>query len=306
MPTVRYRGRTAAALATASPTTTATDAAGATAVATTAAWAVAAPPTTAPSTPPTAPATAPAKAPAEDDQAASAPPDVLEPELAPSVGPDTASDESPAGTVGAAEKQNDQWHHKMSVALGFQRPRHHLTKRETAGVVVLAVLALTGSLPGGQGTVEPPAPPVEPTPSGPAPGESGATAWSLEQEFASGDFVLEIDSYQDRLAELAGPGSVVAENGRWVLVGITVRNTGDEDGTFLPDQQVLVTEQGAEHANEPASALKHADFVLGIYPIKPGGSQTGFLAFDIPLEERPVELRLVGRISEPAVKVPLG
>ncbi|MDR1189574.1 MAG: DUF4352 domain-containing protein [Bifidobacteriaceae bacterium] len=213
--------------------------------------------------------------------------------------------------------QGDQWHHKASSALGFHRPKHHLTKRETAGVIVLAVLLLAGitlavlALTGNLGRARDQTPTPEPSaptaaPGEPAPGEAGATEWSLAQSFRQGDFILVIDSYQDALPALADPGSEVAENGQWALFGITVKNAGDQDGTFLPDQQILVTDKGTEYPDEPASALKHADFVLGTSPIKPGGSQRGFLAFDIPLEEKPVELRFIGRIGEPAVTVPLG
>jgi hypothetical protein len=213
--------------------------------------------------------------------------------------------------------REDQWHHKASSALGFHRSKHHLTKRETAGVVVLvvlllvgiavAVLALTGNLPGGRQAAPPsPTPTVQLPPAQPEPGSPGATKWSLEQNFRAGDFVLVLDSYEDGLAELADPGSEVAENGQWVLVGITVKNAGTEDGTFLPEQQFLITDKGKEYPNEPLSALKHAEFILGVNAIKPGGSQTGFLAFDIPLEDRPVALRFIGRIGEPPITVPLG
>ncbi|MDR2347801.1 MAG: DUF4352 domain-containing protein [Bifidobacteriaceae bacterium] len=98
----------------------------------------------------------------------------------------------------------------------------------------------------------------------------------------------------------------MSEYGQWVLLGITIKNAGDQDGTFLPDQQLLVTEQGKEYKNQPASALKYDKFILGASPIKPGGSQSGFLAFDIPLDDRPVALKLVARIGQPAVTVPLG
>jgi hypothetical protein len=247
-------------------------------------------------------------------------PGVAQPAGGEGMGDQTASDAgavTPGTGPGEDGQTEDQWHHKASSALGFHRSKHHLTKRETAGVVVLvvlvlvgivaAVLALTGNLPGGREAAPPSkSPTTQAPPAQPAPGAAGATAWSLRQNFRAGDFVLVLDSYEDGLPELADPGSEVAENGQWVLAGITVKNAGTQEGTFLPEQQFLVTDKGTEYPNEPSSALKHAEFILGVSAIKPGGSQSGFLAFDIPLEERAVALKLVGRIGEPAITVPLG
>ncbi|MDR0626615.1 MAG: DUF4352 domain-containing protein [Bifidobacteriaceae bacterium] len=225
----------------------------------------------------------------------------------------TASGTAPSETTALP----DQWHHKASDALGLKRSRHHLTKRETVGVIVLVVLALagiawgilalTGNLGGRTERASSAPPAASPTdPVEPAPGEEGATDWSLSESFRQGDFILVLDSYEDGLSALAEPGSEVAENGQWVLIEITVKNAGNEEATFLPEQQVLITNQGGEYDNEPFSAFKHAEFLLGVTTIKPGGSQTGFLAFDIPIDDQPTELRFVGSVSEPPLTVPLG
>jgi hypothetical protein len=143
----------------------------------------------------------------------------------------------------------------------------------------------------------------EPTPQ---PGESGATAWSVGRDFDSGDFRLTVIGYEDALPALSQDGGEIAENGQWVLVEIKVQNRGSKEGTFLPRKQTLIADNGAEYPNEPASALRHAEFQLGVDPIKPGQSQTGFLAFDIPIDSRAAELRLFGRVDEPPLTVPLG
>ncbi|MDR1119048.1 MAG: DUF4352 domain-containing protein [Bifidobacteriaceae bacterium] len=170
--------------------------------------------------------------------------------------------------------------------------------------IPVAIIALTGGF-----TPEPtPEPGVEETaaPPQPSPGASGATEWMMGRTFDTGNFELEILAYQDGLPALSEDGSEISENGQWVLVELKVRNRGDTEGTFIPLQQVIVTEAGDTYANEPASALRHANSNLGATPIKPGESQTGFLAFDIPIDSRPTELRLTGRIDDPPVSVPLG
>jgi hypothetical protein len=209
----------------------------------------------------------------------------------------------------AAPKRR-QWHHKASTALGFHPPRRHLSAKTSIALIVAAVLVLLAipvTIIGVTGGFDRPVETPQPVaPSSPAPGEAGATAWSLGRDFASGDFTLELVAYEDALAALAEDGSEIAENGQWVLVEIKVRNNGTKEGTFIPDQQVLIVETGQTFNNEPASALAHADFKLGVSPIAPGGTQTGFFAFDIPIDARATELRLVGRLGESPVSVPLG
>jgi hypothetical protein len=186
-----------------------------------------------------------------------------------------------------------------------------MTRGRTIGLVVAAVLLVIG-VPFGilyaNGTIhfggEPTA--LEEPAATPSPGDEGATDWSLQQTFVSGDFVLEILSYQDSLPALNTDGSEIAERGQWVLIEIRVRNNGPEEGTFVPDQQRLLTNKGETYLDEPASVLRYAPTDLGLEPMAPGVTQTGYLAFDIPIDSRPVELMLIGRLGEERASVPLG
>jgi hypothetical protein len=218
-----------------------------------------------------------------------------------------------AGTKPAEPARRHQWHHKASKALGFNPPRRHLSRTASIALIAAAVLAVVGvpvAILTASGAFErqtPSAPPsVVTADAAPLPGESAATDWSVGRSFESGDFSLEIVAYQDGLSALSADESEISENGQWVLVEIAVKNNGAKEGTFVPDQQILIVDSGAEYSNEPASALRHAESKLGALPIEPGQSQTGFLAFDIPIDSRATELRLVGRIGEPPVTVPLG
>jgi hypothetical protein len=152
---------------------------------------------------------------------------------------------------------------------------------------------------------------TKPTPSAkasvmPRPGDTGATTWSLNRSFQAGDFTLRIVDYQEGLPALAETGEQVSENGQWILMEISVTNNGAQEGTFVPEQQVLLTDSGEEAVNEPASALAHAEFNLGTTPIKSKQTQTGFLAFDIPLDCKPTALQFVGKLGQNTVTVPLG
>ncbi|MDR1440907.1 MAG: DUF4352 domain-containing protein [Bifidobacteriaceae bacterium] len=233
-------------------------------------------------------------------------------------------DQTASGTTTAPRRTDEapptiQKHQTAATALGIDQSRHPLTRQEQAGVVVLvmfalaaavlAVLALTGDLPWERGpssrsTTQQSAPPANP--DQPAPGAQGATDWSLGQTFKTGSAVLQITSYEAGLPGLGEAGTELSERGQWVLVGVTVKNGGDKDVTFPTGMQVLVTQSGKEYQNEPESALKYADFVLGANAIKPAGQQSGYLAFDIPSDDPPTSLRLVGQLSDPPVTVPLG
>jgi hypothetical protein len=195
--------------------------------------------------------------------------------------------------------------------LGFHPPKRSLSKATTvalAAVAVLALIAIPVAIIGLTGGFKPQTQAVEQSaePSVPAPGASGATEWSVGRDFESGDFTLQVVSYEDSLTALSGDNGVIPENGQWVLVEVAVENRGSKEGTFIPDQQKLVTDTGETYDNEPGSALMHAQFNLGSTPIKPGQTQTGFLAFDIPIDSRAARLTLVGRIGGEPVTVPLG
>jgi hypothetical protein len=170
--------------------------------------------------------------------------------------------------------------------------------------IPFGILTLTGGFERDSAVIQ--SPPAVAAPATPAPGEPGATDWSVGRGFETGSYTIEIVSYQDGIPALSADGSEVSENGQWVLVGIRVKNTGAKEGTFVPDQQSLIDAAGQTYANEPASALKHADFDLGTAPIPTGQAQVGFLAFDVPLDARATQLDLVGRVGEPPVTVPLG
>jgi hypothetical protein len=221
-----------------------------------------------------------------------------------------ASPEAPGKQPHKQHKRRHQWHHKAASALGFEPPKRHLGRGATIGLICGAVVLLVGvafgvfALTGGLDPDQP-----EPTveqPTQPSPGASGATRWSVGRTFEAGDFTVKVVSYADRIDSLGPNGSLVAENGQWVLLEVTVKNVGGQEGTFVPDQQVLTTLAGKEYVDDPASALAHAEFTLGTAPIKPGAAQTGLLAFDIPLDDSPAALRFVGRVGEAPITVPLG
>jgi hypothetical protein len=164
------------------------------------------------------------------------------------------------------------------------------------------VLALTGHL-GNEGA---PAPSASPNAATRSPGQEGATAWSLGKKFQAGDLAVTLTSYKDQLTSLDGEGKWVAENGQWVVIGLTVEYTGTDQGSFVPEQQVIVASDGKSYPNDPKSALHYKEDALGAEPLKPDDPQSGYMAFDIPLDKVPTAVEFVGKIGEPAITIPLG
>jgi hypothetical protein len=139
-----------------------------------------------------------------------------------------------------------------------------------------------------------------------SPPTSAHPDWVIGQTFEDGDLAFRILSYEDSLPSLVADGGEVAERGQWVVIQLEISNPGETERTFVPDVQEIVTNQGEIYPNEPASALRIAEPALGAKPIAPGDKQVGYMAFDIPIEAKPTELKLTSRVGEPALVIPLG
>jgi hypothetical protein len=128
----------------------------------------------------------------------------------------------------------------------------------------------------------------------------------LGRTFSSGDFDLTVESVDEGLASLTDDESYLSSQGQFVAIRVTVEWTGDGEGTFLADQQVLETEGGDQYRNEPQSAYIYKQTDLGAKTLAKGVKTEGYLVFDIPAQARLAALRFTGALgAEPAV-IPLG
>lgn len=79
--------------------------------------------------------------------------------------------------------------------------------------------------------------------------------------------------------------------GKFVLVRLTVSNTGDKAQTFNQSSQKLVDNQGRQLSSDPSAAIYLGDQNF-LAQINPGNKIDGVLVFDIPVDAVPKTLEL--------------
>jgi hypothetical protein len=215
-------------------------------------------------------------------------------------------------TPADAAETRDPWHHKATAALGFHKPRFHLSLGGTIALIAAALIVIVGLAFGGLALTghltsrDTPTAGDTPTPTAKQPGEEGATAWTLGRKFTAGDLTVTVTSYKDQLSALDGEDKWIAVNGQWVIIGITVEYQGADEGAFVPDQQFIEVSDGKTYRNDPSSAMHYQPVPLGAEPLKPGKAQSGYMAFDIPLGKAPTAIKFVGKVGDPPITIPLG
>ncbi len=92
--------------------------------------------------------------------------------------------------------------------------------------------------------------------------------------------------------------------GRFVLVDIKVKNTGDQAQTLFGDNNVLLDAQGREFSFDSEAAL-YMDQNAWIEEINPGNAVNVTMVFDVPKKVQPTEIRLHDSMLSGGVTVDL-
>jgi hypothetical protein len=144
------------------------------------------------------------------------------------------------------------------------------------------------------------------TPSAePTAGQPGATTWSLQREFISGDCSLVVIELESGLTDLVGDGGWTPQNGQFVSLQVAVTYHGAGEGHFPPEDQVLTTSSGRTYQPDTSSAEKMGQ-VLGLNPLQPEQAQVGYLVFDIAKDEQPTALEFKSDLLSEPVQIPFG
>jgi hypothetical protein len=147
------------------------------------------------------------------------------------------------------------------------------------------------------GTTAVAGPPVAVVPAGPAPGEAVRDG---KFEFA----VTRVDCSRttvvlERLKTTA--------DGKFCVVGLTVRNVGDGAKYFVGQAQKAYDAAGAEYGSDELAGLyANRGVEAFVRRIGPGETATGKLVFDVPKKAALVALELHDSPLSGGVRVPLG
>ncbi|MCL2788994.1 MAG: DUF4352 domain-containing protein, partial [Micrococcales bacterium] len=184
----------------------------------------------------------------------------------------------------------------------------------SAAAFVLAIVLIVVALSSGEPDEDPAAFPTAPTtsvtepstPTGPSPGQRGATAWSKGREFVSGDYSMIINGIDTGQTELGDDGSWTAANGTFIVFDVVVTYTGDGKGQFPPNMQKLVMADGRAYDADVASLSVLPREPLGTGPLDPNLATPGYLVFDVGTDDVPHALEFKGDILSPTITIPLG
>lgn len=118
-------------------------------------------------------------------------------------------------------------------------------------------------------------------------------AFGIGDAASAGDFEFVVEGIETG-RESIGNGFLNEEaQGQYLLVEISVTNTGNEEATFYGGDQVVVDTEGREHSAD-SGAWMYLDDEEGFFitDINPGNSTAGTLVFDIPTDATPASILL--------------
>ncbi|WP_147915481.1 DUF4352 domain-containing protein [Ruania zhangjianzhongii] len=125
------------------------------------------------------------------------------------------------------------------------------------------------------------------------PSEEPELTFGIGDAARAGELEFVVDGVETG-QESIGDGFLSEEaQGQYVLVEVTVTNTGSEEATFYDGDQLLIDTEGREHSSD-SGAWMYLDEDEGFFvtDINPGNTTAGVLVFDIPTDATPASITL--------------
>lgn len=191
------------------------------------------------------------------------------------------------------------------------RLAYYEDKKKIAWIVTGVLFVLGFLLRGASGGVDDPVtPPSEPaavapaeTEAEPEPAADEEPAAETEEEAApepdvpgigdavrDGNFEFTVLEVESGLSSIGDGFTAEEAAGQFVVVRVSITTIGDSSQTWFDSNQALIDDQGREHSSH--SATLWLDDGLVFEEINPGVTKEGVIAFDIPADAEPVQLRL--------------
>lgn len=143
-------------------------------------------------------------------------------------------------------------------------------------MAVMAAVAVDQALSGSSGAAP------QPAAGAPAAADDKAKTVGIGDKVSSGD--LELTVTQVRTTnEVSDDSGFITETarGKYVIVHITVANTGDDSLDFWAGSVPLIDSNGNKHDSTADVALVMGESDL-MEPVNPGSTAKGFIAYDVP------------------------
>ncbi|MEV7974279.1 DUF4352 domain-containing protein [Cellulomonas sp. NPDC089187] len=169
--------------------------------------------------------------------------------------------------------------------------RHKVLTGLGAVVVVAIVAAAAGG--GGDDTAQTPTSPTvanDTTATTEAPAEQAPaepkepTQPGLNEPAADGSFTFTVTGVETGLTQVGSQYLTSDAQGQYVLVHLTVQNTGNEAQYLFASSQEATDTQGRTHAVDSTATLYAGETDTWASQINPGNQVTGTLVFDIPAD----------------------
>lgn len=132
---------------------------------------------------------------------------------------------------------------------------------------------------------------------------AGPDAPGIGDAVQSGDLEFTVTALEAGGTEIGGDYLSETAQGEFLLVHVTVTNTGNEAATFFGSNQKLIDSEGREHETDSTASLYLPDNDTLFAEINPGNAVVGTLVFDLPANAEPVELVLQGGLFDEEVSV---
>lgn len=166
----------------------------------------------------------------------------------------------------------------------------HKVLTVVGAVVVVAIIG--AALGGGGGDDQ-----DTPTTAAPAAAESAApaaeeapaepeqpSAPGLNEPAADGKFTFTVTGVEPGLTQVGGQYFTADAQGQFVLVHLTVQNTGDEAQYLFASSQEATDTEGRTHSVDSTATIYAGETDAWASQINPGNQVSGTLVFDIPAD----------------------
>ena len=144
----------------------------------------------------------------------------------------------------------------------------------------------------------------KPKAEAPAAADADSDALGIGDKAADGKFTFVVTGVRDGGTTIGDDFLSTDAQGRFVLVDVTVKNTGDEAQTMFGDDNVLLDSRGREFSFDSEAAL-YLDQDAWMEEINPGNSTSATMVFDVPKNVDPTQIRLHDSMFSNGVTVDL-